>query len=304
MSLFERRLSIVTGKGGVGKSTVAAALALAAQKEGKRVLVCEVTAKERVAALLGAPDSGPDVRQIDRNIWSVHVQPPTAMREYGLMVLRFKLVYDAVFENRLVKYLLRAIPSLPEIVMLGKVWWHVCEDRDESGRLRWDHVVLDAPATGHGISFLGTPRTILELVSEGPIVRDMKRMQEMLVDPKTTAIHVVTLPEEMPVNEAIELNGALRDLQLPRGRVVMNGFVAPRFSEEERGNLSGTDGHELGPARTASQTYGERQDLSSHYAQRLATELDLPSMTLPWVAVDTFGRPQIEQFADALREQA
>lgn len=298
MTLPAPRLHIVTGKGGVGKSTLTATLALAAQRQGQRVLVCEVTAKERVASLLGAPDSGPEITRIDESIWSVHIRPQEAMREYGLMVLRFKAIYSAVFENRLVRYFLRAIPSLPEVVMLGKVWFHVMEERDESGRLRWDQVILDAPATGHGLTLLRTPRTMLELVSDGPLVRDMKAMQAMLVDPAITAVHIVALPEEMPVNEAIELHQALtQQLQLPMGRLFLNGFQETRFATEELGALVASDTAELAAARLAGRQYGERQGLSALYAAKLAEQLPLPMLRLPYLAGATFGRPEVERLA-------
>jgi anion-transporting ArsA/GET3 family ATPase len=301
MSLLSRRLNIVTGKGGVGKSTVSAALALAAQARGQRVLVCEVTAHERVSGLLGSPESGTEIRRVDERIWSVHVEPQSAMREYGLMVLRFKAVYSAVFENRLVRYFLKAIPSLPEIVMLGKIWWHVTQDRDESGRLRWDQVIVDAPATGHGLSFLRTPRTILEIVSEGPLVRDMKRMQEMLVDPATTAVSIVTLPEEMPANEAAEMHAALaNELRLPLGRLLLNAWVAPRFSPDERTALAEVEAPELGAAKEATLHYAARQDLSLHYGQRLEAEVALPMTRLPWLAGSAFGRAEVERLATIL----
>lgn len=298
MSLLERRLHVVTGKGGVGKSTLSAALALALQAKGRKVLVCEVTAREQVSGLLGAKESGVEISQIDRSIWSVHVRPPEAMREYGLMVLKFKTIYTAVFENRLVRYFLRSIPSLPEIVMLGKVWWHVARERDEQGRFVWDHVILDAPATGHGVSFLGTPRTILELVSDGPLMRDMRNMQETIEDPATTAIHVVTLPEEMPVNEAVELDEALRTkLELPTGGLFLNAWCAPRFTDEERAALSTNDDEPLAASRYAAHVWGIRQDLSAHYAERLRNEIDRPLTTLPFIPSDSFGRAQIETLA-------
>ncbi len=293
-----RRLHIVTGKGGVGKSTVTAALALAAQREKKRVLVCEVTAKERVASLLGAPDCGPEVKRIDESIWSVHVRPAEAMREYALMVVRFRAIYNAVFENRLVRYFLRAVPSLPEIVELGKVWWHVVKEQDEEGKPRWDAVILDAPATGHGISFLRTPRTILELVSEGPMVRDMKRMQAMLTDPALTAIHVVTMPEEMPVNEAVDLHQAIVEMQLPEGRLFLNHHFERRFSADERQTLASTDDGALGPSRLAARYWGERQDLSAHYEARLRREIELPMTLIPYLAAKEFGRAAVERIAE------
>lgn len=303
MSLLSRRLNIITGKGGVGKSTLTAAMALCAQARGLRVLVCEITAQERVAGLLGAPDSGAEVRQIDRSIWSVHVRPAESMRQYGLMVLRFKAVYNAVFENRLVRYFLRAVPSLPEIVMLGKVYWHVAQERGPDGRPRWDMVILDAPATGHGLTLLDTPRAVLDLVSEGPMLRDLRAMQQLISDPAMTAVNVVALPEEMPVNEAIELRQQLRDrVRVPGGRCFLNGWVPARFDPEERAALTSTDAPELAPARTALRFYAERQDLSVHHEKRLREEMDLPLTRVPYLFSDRFGRAEIERIAGAIEQ--
>src|SRR3954463_11551008 len=164
-SLLDRRLVVVTGKGGTGKSTISAALALAAAKRGKRVLVCEVVAKERVADFFGRPPSGTKLRELAPNLYSVHVRPREAMREYALMTLKSETLYRLAFENAAARYFLAAAPSLAEIVMLGKVWWHAAHDMDR-GRPRWDLVVLDAPATGHGLTFLAVPETFLGLVTE------------------------------------------------------------------------------------------------------------------------------------------
>jgi anion-transporting ArsA/GET3 family ATPase len=157
-TLLDRRLLIVTGKGGVGKSTVSAALALDAARAGKRVLVCEVNAQERVAPLLGAPPAGGTIREAVPGVSTVNVNPHDAMREYGLMVVRFRAIYDAVFENRLVRYFLRVVPSLAELVMLGKILHEV--RTEERGRPRWDLVVLDAPATGHAVQLLRVPAAL------------------------------------------------------------------------------------------------------------------------------------------------
>ncbi len=281
------------GKGGVGKSTVSAALALAAQARGERVLVCEVTAKERVAGLLGAAESGPEVRRIDERIWSVHVRPAEAMREYALMVLRFRLLYEAVFENRLVRQLLRAIPPLPDIVMLGKVFWHVTAEQDDAGRPRWDRVILDAPATGHGVTFLRTPRSILGLVKAGPMHRDMTRMEAMLLDATVTHVHLVSLPEEMPVNEAVELHGALAQSGFPLGTMFLNGFRESRFSPAELDALAGSKSGDLAGSRLAAALWGERQELSRLYADRLRVEVPLPLVTLPHLFAPSFDRAAV-----------
>ena len=209
-ALLDRRLIVVTGKGGTGKSTLSAAIALSAARKGKKVLVCEVVARERVADFFGKPHSGTQIRQLLPNLYSVHVRPREAIGVVGDGLLKYETLYRIAFENAAARYFLAAAPSLAEIVMLGKVWWHASQET-ERGRLRWDMVVLDAPATGHGLTFLTVPEVFLRLVSEGPLARDMRSMQSLLADPAKCSICVVTLPEEMPANEAVELDRALRD---------------------------------------------------------------------------------------------
>src|SRR5258708_24052210 len=149
-ALLDRRLVVVTGKGGTGKSTLSAALALAAARRGKKTLVCEVVAKERVADFFGRPPSGTQIRELVPNLYSVHARPREPMREYALITLRYETLYKIAFENAAARYFLAAAPSLAEIVMLGKVWWHATYDMDR-GRPRCDLVVLYAPATGPGL---------------------------------------------------------------------------------------------------------------------------------------------------------
>ena len=299
MGLLDRRLLVVTGKGGTGKSTITAALALAAARRGKKVLVCEVTARERVSELFGKPPSGTEIHQLAPNIFSVHVQPREAMREYALMTLKYKTIYNAVFENRVVRYFLNAAPSLAEIVMLGKVWWHAAREQ-ENGKPRWDHVILDAPATGHGLTLLTVPEVFLRLVSDGPLARDMRDMQALLTDPARCATSIVSLPEEMPVNEAIELSAALKVHGLPQGPLFLNAVFAQRFTPEERTALS-RGGPKLAAAAEAADGHSARADLSVRYeAQLRAAFADLPLVPIPFLFERTFGLKALEQVAKAI----
>src|SRR5258705_1815335 len=231
-ALLDRRLVVVTGKGGTGKSTLSASIALAAARRGKRVLVWEVVGKERVATLFGKPPSGPAIRELLPNLYSVHVWLREAMREYGLMILKYEILYKLAFENAAARYFLAAAPSLAEIVMLGKVWWHATQ-QTERGRPRWDLEVLDALAIGHGLTFLTVPEVFLRLVSEGPLARDMRSMMSLLADPAKCSICIVTLPEEMPANEAIELDRALRQHHFPPGPLFLNEVFDSRFKPQE-----------------------------------------------------------------------
>lgn len=298
--LLDKRLVVVTGKGGVGKSTVSAALALCARAAGKRVLCCEVAARERIAPLLGHEPSGPVIAQLEDDLYSINIEAQEAMREYALMKLKFETIYNAVFENRLVRAFLRLIPSLAETVLLGKVWFEV--EAIDAGSPRWDLVILDAPATGHGMSFLGVPQALLDTVPPGALRDDAQKMYETLTDPKKTSLQLVTLPEDMPVNETIELHTQLREvLNIPLGTLFLNGVVPRRFEPEEverleelRRKPSSVLTVEQGAA-TAGIYHANRAALSEQYARKLAVEIpDMPLVKLPRMYEPGWGREQVE----------
>jgi anion-transporting ArsA/GET3 family ATPase len=291
----------VTGKGGVGKSTVSAALALLGARAGKRVLVCEVNAQERIAPLLGAPPAGPVIREALPGISTVNVTPRESMREYGLMVLKFRTIYDAVFENRMVRYFLKAIPSLAELVMLGKI---LHEARvEERGRPRWDLVVVDAPATGHAVQLFRVPAVLVDTIPAGPLRRDAEWMRDLLLDPARTALSIVTLPEEMPVNESIELDAQVREiLGVPRGVLFVNAMPEARFSAAERERLARLEAEPppLGPAARAAVLQARRAEEAGRYAHRVQAAVDLPAAVLPLLALDRWGLEAVERIAAAI----
>ncbi len=300
-SLLDRRLLLVTGKGGVGKSSVAAALALVGAKRGKRVLVCEVNAQERIAPMLGGRPAGTSAREVLPGLFTVNVKPREAMREYGVMVLKFRALYDAVFENRITRFFLRAIPSLSELVVLGKILHEV--RFEERGRYRWDLVVVDAPATGHAVQLLRVPSVLLDTVAPGPMRRDAEWMRGLLVDPAVTSLCIVTLPEEMPMSEAVELDAAVRDvLGIPRGVLVVNAMPEARFSGEERTALRAheEDGPPLGPAARAARIQAQHVEQAEEYLARGRAALDLPAVLLPYLAREPWDRAAIEELASAL----
>jgi anion-transporting ArsA/GET3 family ATPase len=292
MRLLDKRLLVVTGKGGVGKSAVAAALGLYAARSGKRTLVCEINSAQRLGGLYGKP-VGPELTLVEENLWAVNVRPEEALREYALMVLKFKSVYRAVFENRLVRYFLRFIPSVGELVMLGKVLYHVKEMQGAGPR--YEVVVMDAPATGHAVSFLQVPQVLLDTVSSGPLWSEAKWMRDLLVDPKATSAVLVSLPEEMPVNETLELEEALRKkVKVPTALVVLNGYIGPRFDERDLAALGGTALLSLG------KNHFDRAQLSLDSRNRLERAVAAPVATVPRLYEQTQGMPMVERVADAL----
>jgi hypothetical protein len=302
-TLLDRHLLFVTGKGGAGKSTVTAALALLAARAGKRVLVCEVNAaQERVPPLLGATSGNGALQEIRTGLHALDVRPADAMREYGLMVLRFRAVYHAVFENRLARYFLRMIPSLAELVVLGKIL-HEARSRRPDGGPRWDLVLVDAPATGHAVQLLRVPSALLDAVPAGPLRHDAEWMERLLVDPVRTAVALVTLPEEMPVNEAIELDAAVRGvLGMARAGLFVNAMPSSRISPAEARALrrAAASPAPLGPAARAAELASLRSEEAHRHLTRARASIELPTTVIPLVPSAGWGLEQVEEVSAAI----
>lgn len=227
LDVLERRLILVVGKGGVGRSTVAAAIAGQAALRGRRTLLFETNANDRFGTYFDKPPVGTELVQLENNLWAVNTNPAHALEEYGLMILKFRSVYEMVFENRVTKAFLRAIPGLDDYSLLGKAWYHTTEEK--RGKPIWDTVVFDMPASGHSISMLRVPWVITDTVPEGPLTRDAREVKELLRDQARTAVVLVTLAEEMPVNEAIELEDKLTALGIVPQHIVCNQVYPRHF---------------------------------------------------------------------------
>lgn len=288
--LESKRFLIVTGKGGVGKTTVCAAEALAIANKGKRVLVCMCNAKERLSTMFGSQLIGPEVVAVAPNVWAVNMDPTRALEEYGAMMLKSRALYKLLFDNKYVRTFFRAVPGMQEWTLLGKAWWHTTETRPD-GSFLYDVVILDAPATGHGLDMLRVPKVILDVVPPGLLRRDAERAWELFQDPKTCAVVLVTLPEEMPTTETIELAHALQDeLKLPIGKIVVNGVLPPLFSKEERAALEAagptTVSSPADAAFSAGRSRALREQVQASALARLATELPVSPSFLPQLFED------------------
>ena len=302
-ALADKRFLIVTGKGGVGKTTVCAAEALAMAGRGKRVLVAMCNAKERLSTMLGSELVGSDVVPVAPNVWAVNMDPEVAMAEYGAMTLKSKALFKLLFDNKYVRTFFRAIPGMHEWAMLGKAWFHTTEE--ENGRPRFDVVILDAPATGHGLDMLRVPKVIVEVVPPGLLRRDAEAAWKMFQDPATSAVVLVTLPEEMPTTETIELAHALQnELKLPIGKVVVNGVLPPLFSKEERKELEALDPVEgsqgWDAAIAAARSRAMRERVQAESLHRLATELPISPSFLPQLFEDAAQPAAIKELAKRL----
>ncbi len=293
-TLADKRFVLVTGKGGVGKTTVCAAEALALAAKGKRVLVAMCNAKERLSVMLGVPTIGPDVTPVADHVWAVNMNPDKAVAEYGSLVLHSRALYRTLFDNKFVRSFLRGVPGMQEWAMLGKAWWHTIE-KGPDGALKYDIVILDAPATGHGLDMLRVPKIILDVVPPGLLRRDAERAWALFQDPKTCAIVLVTLPEEMPTTETIELAAGLGEMGLPIGRVVVNGVLPPLFSRQERVELEAVVAADPAAPGEAAVVAGRdrstRERVQAESLNRLSRELPVPPAFLPLLLEDA-ARPE------------
>jgi anion-transporting ArsA/GET3 family ATPase len=200
--LLAKRVLILTGKGGVGKSTTSAALALVAANRGKRVLVIEVDAKGNVPDFFDTRRVGFKYRRLHKNVYGLSMQPKDSMQEYLALMLRVPGFSLRPLQG-FMEYTSNAIPGLKEILVTGKVYYE--EKATDEGQVRWDLIVVDGAPTGHVVSQLGAARHLAELVRTGPIHDQALRVADLLSDPARTALVLVTIVEEMPVNETIDL---------------------------------------------------------------------------------------------------
>jgi anion-transporting ArsA/GET3 family ATPase len=300
VSLDARRFLFVIGKGGVGKTTVTAAIASALAARGKRVLITMCGAHERLSAMLERQPVGHEVVSVGTNLWATRIDPERAMEEYGELVIRVRAIARLVFENRYTHGFFRAAPGLHDWAMLGKAWWHTTEEVD--GRPKYDVVLFDAPATGHGLDMLRVPKVILDVVPPGVLRRDAERAWELFHDASRAGVVLVSLPEELPVTESIELASALKDeLELPVERVVVNALLPGIFTPEERSALTSDDaifdlarrGEDLDPseaALSAAVRRAAREELQSRSVERLERSLAMPTTRLPFL-LGTAGTP-------------
>ena len=277
---------VVTGKGGVGKSTVAAALALAATRRGQRTIVAEVAGRADTVRML----AGTGVEQIS-------ITPGEAKDQYLHDQLPGPLA-ELLSRSGTFAAFVEATPGMAELLTIGKVWELIAGHRRDPEADHYDLVVLDAPASGHGLALLGAPRTFADAARVGPIHRQAGTIHGVLSDPARTAAVAVTLPEEMPVNETLELRSALRErMGLDLSLVVANGIAPDRFTRDEAAALEALDEPADSPVGAALWAH-RRGHAHANQLRRLRAGLDAAPVKVPFAA-----DPDLEAIA-ALLERA
>jgi anion-transporting ArsA/GET3 family ATPase len=297
--LRDRRLLYVTGKGGVGKTTVAAAIGLAAAAAGRRTIVCEVAEQDRVSRAFKREGVVAETEvELAENLWAITIDPQRALEEWlarqvggvGLRVLARSSAFG---------YFVAAAPGAKELITIAKVWELASPQRwDRHGRT-YDLVVVDAPASGHGLAMLTTPRTFGEIARVGPIRRQATKVSELLADPERTGYVAVALPEEMPVNETLELEQRLPEaVGVDLEAIVVNGMWPERFSAADAEAMRAVaDGR---PDVHAALAAYERARAQRSHLRRLRRAADAKVVTLPYLFESEIGLPEYEELGSRL----
>ena len=312
--LLDRRLLFFTGKGGVGKSTMAAATALLAANIGKRVLLVEVDAKGDVPAQFEQAPVGFKPREVHPGVLAMAMDTEASLQEYLRLNLRVPVLGRLGPLARVLDFVATAAPGVKEILTIGKIAWEVREAIE--GRADHDLVVVDAAATGHIVAQLGAADSIRDLVDVGPLRNQTQWVSDLIADPQITAVNVVTTPEELPVAETIELVQRLRrEVHVPLGSVIVNRVLPELFThtdEETFAALRVPPARELlaarvGPGATqvldaARLAVSLRRTHAVHLAH-LLDEVDLPLLYVPYLFVRAHGLRVTRMVADALGQE-
>ena len=307
-SLLDRRLVFVTGKGGVGKSTIAAGLALLATQRGKRTLVCEVDAKGNLADFYETSRTRFKPREVQPGLFAMSMDTEASLQEYLRLQLKLPAVARIGPLARAFEFVATAAPGVKEILTTGKLCWEVRERH-------YDLVVVDAAPTGHIIGQLAAPQAINELVKVGLVRQQTGWLMDILSDPVTTGLVIVTTPEEMPVNETIELSGRVREeTDVDLAAIVVNRVLPELFSHSEEelfehlrepamvASLGEVAGGPVEPILDAARlAVTLRRTRASHLDHlRASVDPDLPLLYVPYLFTRSHGLRATHQVADAL----
>jgi anion-transporting ArsA/GET3 family ATPase len=299
--ILDRRLLFVSGKGGVGKTVTTAALALFAFRRRKRVLVVELSPYGALRELLGGPQPTSEPAEIQPRLELVRVEPRRALEDFLRGILPIRALRQRLLQSHSFSILTAAAPGIEEFLALAKIAEFEAMRTGMRRRPRYDLVIVDAPATGHSLALLSTAKTLIEMLPIGPIGDVAKEVNRLLSDPRRSAAVIVTIPEEMAVNETIEITSALsRYGPLAVGPVIANAVWPNRFDADELRWLMSSELDTADPLVAVGRYHVEKRRRASEQLVRLRAELGVEPVELPFVVDETLDRPHLRRLASVL----
>ena len=309
--LLDRKLVFVTGKGGVGKTTIAAALAWLAAERGKKTLVCEIDPKGDLAQFYETRPTGFDEREVAPRLWAMSMDTEASLKQYLSLQLKLPLVAKVGPLAKMFDFVASAAPGVKEIVTVGKLCWEVRERH-------YDLIVVDASASGHIVSQLAAPQAINQLVQVGLVRQQTDWMLDILGDAGTTGLVIVATPAEMPVSETLDLSERVRtETNVDLAAVVVNRVLPELFGrgeEEVFERLEGDDGEgaretlekelagSMSPLLDAARLTVRMRRARTEHLERLRDAVDpsIPMLYMPYLFFRAHGLRATHQISDAL----
>jgi anion-transporting ArsA/GET3 family ATPase len=316
-ALLDPRVLLVTGKGGVGKSTVAAALAIAAVRTGRRTCLVEVEGRQTMRALFGTEPWDFDEREVRQDLFGMSIDPEASLSEYLAMFYGGRRLSRLVVNSTAVEFATTAAPGIKDVLLIGKIK-EMERRRDDDGRFVYDTIVVDAPPTGRILNFLRAPEATTDLIHVGPIREQAQSVVNLLLDPNRLRMQLVTLLEEMPVAETADSARDLGELGVQLNPVIVNRVLQAQLDEAAAKVVEGG----LAPATLQRVLAGSGLDdqtsaaslleLGERHLRRLALQdemrralrdhLDAPLLELPYLPTRSFAETEVSLLADVVSE--
>ncbi|MGM0454022.1 MAG: ArsA family ATPase [Thermodesulfobacteriota bacterium] len=314
--MFARRLIFVMGKGGVGKTTLAIAAAYAAQALGKRVLLAETEENRSISRFFNQQELGEIPVRVSDNIRIARVHPKSELETYTHTNIKSRFLSRRITRSRLFDYLAEATPGLKEVMTLGRIWrWEAA--RDPNGRYIYDTVIVDAPATGHGLGLLRLPKLLIEMIRIGPVAAQIRDLQAVLADEKITWLCLVTQPEELSVKESLALMDTARDdVGIPVRSLFLNGVYPALFTPAQADKIAAvteqgragqalrsrfSDPEGLDSVLRAAVHQSIRQRIHQGYQKQLGEDAACPVIPIPYYFTNQLTFEDMESIAAMLQ---
>lgn len=306
MSLLEKRILIVTGKGGTGKTTAATALGLWAARTGRSTLLVECNGARHIPPLFRQTSAGYTPTTLHPSLSAMTITAKEAIEDYVVKQIKVRALYSLVFRNRVMGPFMDAVPGLHDAVHLGKIY-DLAEDDKTNNRPTWDLIIVDAPATGHGLHMLASARSMMELTRVGPVYDGVKLVHDIISDTDKTGLVLTCLPEDLPVKETIELNAQLRLADHKVAAVLLNEVDQLDLPSTEdwhalRPKLNGSNVPALTELATLTDRWIDRQTRQALAREQLESEISAPIITLPSLLDRALGFSELQHLSHIISD--